>query len=65
MGTGLKGVYAGCHTRWRGLESHLLYLFHLPPYDCALWHCCACMVHVLYVTVDPHTEWQVFIYSGD
>ena len=19
-----KGCYAGCHTRWRGLESHLL-----------------------------------------
>ena len=24
-----KGSYAGCHTRWRGLES---YLFCLSPY---------------------------------
>ena len=23
MEAGLKGSSAGCHTRWRGLESHL------------------------------------------
>ena len=23
-----KGCYAGCHTRWRGLEFHLLLSFH-------------------------------------